>query len=583
MIVPFSNSISKTAQPQQFQTMNQPQAGWATFDDGPQFGQMSQPQMADMSMGFSHLSMGNYSQQQLPDCYQQQQFQQSQSQPQFQQPIQEMPQPQQAQAEDPRDAQIKDLKRRLLGLQKLFKVEKEKRLKAESGVEQLTEQISKWKVAYENLLAKNQELQAESTTHDARLDEMQGMLYELERQRDADRQQFLIQELTDAARAIELGLVRLNSPTDQGRRNASAPEVADAVSKLLQAIGMLQSATDAPSRAAALRAIGQGVTELLDVIKGVSALTEDPLIKQMLFDAGKDVAQAVAGVLSVWRRNPEDQAGLAQGRAQVETQIEKLDTALKALMSEGDGDESVDFDKFANDATTELMKAVQAIEDAARRLENARAQKKPSEDPIQGGISDAIMDAAMAIAQATSALVKNATTVQEENIRKGRAGKKGQFYKRDCVWFEGLISAAKAVAAGTSHLVTCANDAADGKVDEETLLAASQEVSAATAQLVCSARVRSDPNSDSQKKLEDASKAVSSATHHLVEAARRARARKEKEEEESWTVEFQTPMKKMLAVQEAKTDILRLQNQLEKAQRHLAALHTASYQQPPPQ
>ena len=493
-----------------------------------------------------------------------------------------MPQPQQAQAEDPRDAQIKDLKRRLLGLQKLFKVEKEKRLKAESGVEQLTVELGKWKVAYENLLEKNQALQAESSTHDARLDEMQGQIFELERQRDADRQQFLIQELTDAARAIELGLVRLNSPTDQGRRNASAPEVADAVSKLLQAIGMLQSATDAPSRAVALRAIGQGVTELLDVIKGVSALTDDPLIKQMLFDAGKDVAQAVAGVLSVWRRNPEDHQGLAQGRAQVEQQIEKLDTALKALLSEGDGDESVDFDKFADDATRELMRAVQAIEDAAKRLENARAQKKPAADPIQGGISDAIMDAAMAIAQATGALVKNARTVQEENIKKGRAGKKGNFYKRDCVWFEGLISAAKAVATGTSHLVTCANDAADGKVDEETLLAASQEVSAATAQLVCAARVRSDPNSESQHKLEDASKAVSSATHHLVEAARRARARKEKAEEESWTLEFQTPMKKMLAVQEAKTDILRLQNQLEKAQRHLAALHSAEYQQQPP-
>jgi len=145
------------------------------------------------------------------------------------------------------------------------------------------------------------------------------------------------------------------------------------------------------------------------------------------------------------------------------------------------------------------------------------------------------------------------------------------------VWFEGLVSAANAVATGTTHMVQCASDAADGTADEETLLAAGQEVSAATAQLVCAARVRSDPNSELQKQLEEASKGVSSATHHLVEAARRARARKEKEEEESWQTEFQTPMKKMLAVQEAKTDILRLQNQLEKAQRHLAAIHAADY------
>lgn len=402
----------------------------------------------------------------------------------------------------------------------------------------------------------------------------------MEAQQAEDRANFLHHELADVARAIQLGLVRLNSPTHQGRANASAPEVADAVSRLLQAIGLLQTARDGPARVSALRAIGSAVEELLDVIKGASNLTDNPQTKQMLFDAGTQVARAVAALLGNFKSDPENAAVLVEGRKGVEIEIENLDAALKALLSEGEAsaDDEVDFDAFADEATRELMKAVQAIEDAAKRLENARQMKKPSEDSLQDGISEAIMDAAMAIAQATANLVKNAKVVQEENIKQGRAGKGGQFYKRDCVWLEGLISAARAIAAATSHLVTCANDAVDGKVDEETLLAASQEVSAATAQLVCSARVRSDPNSASQKRLEDASRAVSSATHHLVDAARAARAKRDAAEEEKLQMEFQSPMKKMLAVQEAKAEILRLQNQLEKSQRRLASLHSAEYQ-----
>mmetsp|Transcript_43163 Transcript_43163/g.60545 ORF Transcript_43163/g.60545 Transcript_43163/m.60545 type:complete len:937 (-) Transcript_43163:186-2996(-) len=583
-------------QPQQFQQQPQPQSmmmqqqnpSWQQFSNDPtpqpQVASFPQQQSQDAFDSFARLSMNQSRVEQEPQVGQFQQF----TQPPQPQPTQVMPEPQpqpqqaQPQQEDPRDAKILDLKKRLLGLQKLFKIEKEKRLAAEGKVGQLEEQISKWKSAYDNLLKKNESLQSESGQLDDKVYELSNQVQQLETQLEEDRAKFLFHELGEIARAIQLGLVRLNSPTHQGRANASAPEVADAVSKLLQAIGILQSAKDAPGRVSALRAIGSAVEELLDVIKGVSNLTENPQTKQLLFDAGADVAKAVAALLAGFKREPENDSVLVEGRKGVESQIEKLDTALKALLSEGEGtDDVVDYDAFADEASRELMKAVQAIEDAAKRLEAARQSKKaqPVVDPLQAGISEAIMDAAMAIAQATANLVKNATVVQEENIKQGRAGNKsGTFYKRDCVWLEGLISAARAIAAATSNLVACANDAADGKVDEETLLAASQEVSAATAQLVCSARVRSDPNSEGQKRLEDASKAVSSATHHLVEAAKAARARKDAEEEEKLQVEFQTPMRKMLAVQEAKADILRLQNQLEKAQKRLTSIHSAEYQ-----
>jgi hypothetical protein len=491
------------------------------------------------------------------------------------------PEPTPPPAEDPRDAQILDLKRRLLGLQKLYKVEKENRLKAEEQVKQLEEQITKWKGAYENLLKKNESLRNENADLADRVDANESQIRLIQQESERERMNFLLQELADVAKSLELSLVRLDNPTSHGRANATPEEVTDAVSVLMRAIESLVNAKDGPSRVAALRDIGVAASNLLDLIKGVTNLTDNPHIKQMLFDAARAIARSIASLLTDFKSDPEDQASLIRGKKGVEGDVEKLQAALHALLTDGEGAENaVDFDSFADEATRELMRAVQAIEEAARKLESAKAVKKaPSSDPIAAGISEAIMDAALAIAQATANLVKNATTVQEENIRKGRASSAAgaKFYKRDCVWMEGLISAAKAVAAATSHLVQCASDAADGKVDEETLLAASQEVSAATAQLVYAARVRSDPNSDAQKRLEDASKAVSSATHHLVEAARTARSRKEEAEDAAHVFDFQNPMKKMLAIQEAKTNILRLENQLSRAQKFLSELHAAEY------
>jgi len=492
------------------------------------------------------------------------------------------PAPEPAPGPDERDAQIKDLKRRLLGLQKLFKLEREKRLHAESAVEDRDTKIAKWKDAYENLLKKNEGLKREHCEAEERAEELEQKLVALEQAREEDSRMQLRYETAEVARAIKVGLVRLDSPTHSGRANASPAEVSDAVSVLLQAITALQEARTPQERSSAIRRIGAAVTEILDVIKGVASLTEDPAIRQMLFDAGRSIARSVAGLLRGYHANPEDLTGLASDRVSVEAEIAKLDGALRALMSEGEEkpDEEVDFDKFANDATRELMRAVEVIENAAKRLENARHTRAPAQNAVHANISEAITDAALAIAGATAALVKNAKSVQEENAAKGRAGNKGKvFYKRDCVWIEGLISAARNVAGGTSNLVQAASDAAEGKADEETLIAASQEVSSATAQLVCAARVRSDPNSPAQGKLEDASKAVSAATHHLVEAAKRARS--EKEEEDTTDYLDMAPMKKMLAVQEAKANMLRLQNQLEQAQRHLAKLHSSSYDKPP--
>ena len=69
-----------------------------------------------------------------------------------------------------------------------------------------------------------------------------------------------------------------------------------------------------------------------------------------------------------------------------------------------------------------------------------------------------ILEAAKAIAAATSALVKVATATQRELAAQGRISATDNIDK-DSVWSEGLVSAARMVAAATSTLCEAANAA----------------------------------------------------------------------------------------------------------------------------
>jgi tellurite resistance protein len=89
------------------------------------------------------------------------------------------------------------------------------------------------------------------------------------------------------------------------------------------------------------------------------------------------------------------------------------------------------------------------------------------------------------------------------------------------MWLEGLISAARAVAEATRQLVHCANEAANGRLDEAALIASSRTVASATAQLVAATRAKSDPMSKTQAKLDAAAQAITKATAMLVAAAKK--------------------------------------------------------------
>jgi talin len=133
-----------------------------------------------------------------------------------------------------------------------------------------------------------------------------------------------------------------------------------------------------------------------------------------------------------------------------------------------------------------------------------------------------ILEAAKSIAAATAALIKAASEAQRELVHQGKVSKMSNINSEDGQWSEGLVSAARLVAAATHNLCEAANALVKGHTSEEKLIGAAKQVAGSTAQLLLACKVKADPESRSMKRLEAASNAVRKATENLVKAAQQA-------------------------------------------------------------
>ena len=152
-------------------------------------------------------------------------------------------------------------------------------------------------------------------------------------------------------------------------------------------------------------------------------------------------------------------------------------------------------------AENELLSAAQSIELAAKRL----AELKPRQE-VKGQVNqltivnvtknhllrfvfsvqmvtdenmtfdDLIIESAKSIATASSALIKAATEAQKELVAQGRVQKSTMKGSTESQWSEGLVSAAKMVAAATKSLCDATNALVTGEGEEENLIAAAKQV-----------------------------------------------------------------------------------------------------------
>jgi len=159
-----------------------------------------------------------------------------------------------------------------------------------------------------------------------------------------------------------------------------------------------------------------------------------------------------------------------------------------------------------------------------------------------------------------------------------REPKTASVYKRDPTWAQGLISAARSVAATVQHLVQAANEAAQGNASEEALIVAAQAVSAVTVQLVSASTVKADPNSDAQRRLREASGKVAQATLQLVGAAKHAAQWEMEKEEMEELMNGSNDAGNKIQMMEKQMEILRKEKQLEALQHQLMSMRKNEYE-----
>uniref|UniRef100_A0A8D2KWM4 Talin 1 n=1 Tax=Varanus komodoensis TaxID=61221 RepID=A0A8D2KWM4_VARKO len=220
---------------------------------------------------------------------------------------------------------------------------------------------------------------------------------------------------------------------------------------------------------------------------------------------------------------------LASYSKRVAGSVTELIQAAEAMK----GTEWVDPEDPTVIAENELLGAAAAIEAAAKKLE----QLKPRAKPKVGAIPANALD--------------------------------------DGQWSQGLISAARMVAAATNNLCEAANAAVQGHASEEKLISSAKQVAASTAQLLVACKVKADQDSEAMKRLQAAGNAVKRASDHLVKAAQKAAAFQEQENETVIVKERMVGgIAQIIAAQE---EMLRKERELEEARKKLALIRQQQY------
>ncbi|XP_075218972.1 talin_middle and talin-RS domain-containing protein rhea isoform X1 [Lycorma delicatula] len=319
----------------------------------------------------------------------------------------------------------------------------------------------------------------------------------------------------------------------------------------------------------------KAISDMLTICKGASNTAESNELKNRTLQAGQDVAlqyrellQTVLHILS--RPGATD---TKQGLPPISRRIAQSVTELVAVAELLKGTDWVDPDDPTVIAENELLGAAASIDAASKKLASLRPRKSVTQEAEDLNFDEMILEAAKSIAAATSALVKAASAAQRELIDNGKVSRRPLTSSDDGQWSEGLISAARLVAAATHSLVESANSLVQGVSSEEKLVSSAKQVASSTAQLLVACKVKADAESDTTKRLQAAGNAVKRATDNLVRAAQQAI-----QQEEVRSLVLNRRMVGGIAQEiNARSEVLRIERELEEARGRLTAIRQAKY------
>ncbi|XP_012276723.1 talin-1 isoform X2 [Orussus abietinus] len=324
----------------------------------------------------------------------------------------------------------------------------------------------------------------------------------------------------------------------------------------------------------------KAISDMLTICKGAAhACAETEELRVRTLQAGHDVAlnyrELLQAILQIASRPGGDLA--KHTLPPISRKIAQSVTELVAVAELLKGTDWVDPDDPTVIAENELLGAAASIDAAAKKLASLRPRRSVQETTEDMNFDEMILEAAKSIAAATSALIKAASAAQRELIATGKVSRTPLTSSDDGQWSEGLISAARMVAAATHSLVESANALVQGVSSEEKLISSAKQVASSTAQLLVACKVKADPDSESTKRLQAAGNAVKRATDNLVRAAQQAI-----QQEEDRSLILNRRMVGGIAQEiNARSEVLRIERELEEARGRLTAIRQAKYKNRP--
>ena len=355
--------------------------------------------------------------------------------------------------------------------------------------------------------------------------------------------------LQSGVQRVDDALYELDSSMHAGNQNASGAFVLSQIEKASTCAMDFATAfngfiADGPNATHAeviktVNAFAGAIGDVLTDTKGLTRFASDENKADALVNAARQSATATVkffrNVQSV-RLYDTDTEGkinvVVNNNAEVLRNLQSLSKladafAPKSKITNASGD-------LGELVENELTKAANAIDAAVERLTKLKNKPRDQFSTYELKIHDSILEAAIAVTNAIAQLIKAATESQKEIVREGKGSMtRTQFYKKHNRWTEGLISAAKAVASSTNTLIETADGVISGRNSPEQLIVASNDVAASTAQLVAASRVKASFMSKTQDRLENASKAVTSACRALVRQVQDIIAQKNRDEGEA--------------------------------------------------
>ncbi|XP_026736418.1 talin-1 isoform X5 [Trichoplusia ni] len=316
------------------------------------------------------------------------------------------------------------------------------------------------------------------------------------------------------------------------------------------------------------------VVDLLIACKGAAHGAESAELSERTKLSGRAAAQAYRALLAAVLAAGGDSSA-RQHFPELSRNVAHTVADIIATAELLKGSDWVDPDDPTVIAENELLGAAASIDAAAKKLESLRPRKsvKVQEADESLNFDEMILEAAKSIITATSALVRAASAAQRELIDQGKVARRPTSSSDDGQWSEGLISAARLVAAAAHSLVEAANALVQGAGSEERLISSARQVASSTAQLLVACKVKADPSSESTRRLQSAGAEVIRSTDNLVRAARDAI-----QTEEERSLVLNRRMVGGIAQEiDARSEVLRIEKELEEARGRLTAIRQAKY------